>query len=72
MYSFYVLEMQTNEGGGSVLSFGYNDEKDAMDKFLDTWKVAMRSDVLVHTVMIVTNRGTNVRPPVTYTHPVEG
>ena len=70
MNNYYIIEIQSNADGTSgILPFGYANEQDALDKFLDTWKSAQRSSVLVHTVMFITNRGVNVRPPVVYVHP---
>ena len=68
--SYYVLEIQTNADGTSgVIPYNFTDKADAEDKYLDLWKVALRSSVLIHTVVFITDRGVNVRPPVSFTHP---
>ena len=72
MYSYYVIEIQTNSDGTSGnFIWGYADMLEAEDKFLDVRKSANDSNVMIHTVMFITNRGVNVEKPVCYVHPVE-
>lgn len=71
MNNYYVLEIQTNADGTSgVLPFGYADKVDAEDKYLAVRQFANKSQVMVHTVLFIDNKGNNVRPPVSYIHPV--
>lgn len=70
MNNFYVLEIQTNADGTSgVIPFGYPDKGDAEDKYLATRQFARQSQVLIHTVMFIDNRG-NIIEKKTYVHPV--
>ena len=72
MYNYYVIEIQTNAGEtGGMLSWGYADKLEAEDKFLEVRAAANDSNVLIHTVMFITNKGKNVEEPACYIHPVE-
>ena len=72
MYNYYVIEIQTNSDGTSGNSvWGYADKLEAEDKFLTVRMFANDSNVMIHTVMLITNRGKNVEEPVCYIHPVQ-
>ena len=64
---FYVIEMQTgNEGAGIVTAFA--DKADALEKFHEAAKYAVKSEVPVHTVMCVNENGFPVVDTIVYEH----
>ena len=70
MNNYYVIEIQSNSDGTSgVLPYGYETQADADEKYGLVFAAAAKSAVLVHTVMLVDNRGAHVRRPVSFTHP---
>lgn len=58
MDKWLVIEIQTNNDGtvGNFV-FAYGDELDAWEKFFDICKAAAKSQVLVHTCVILDNKG---------------
>lgn len=72
MNNYYVIEIQTNADGTSgFLPFGYENQADADEKFGLVYAAAAKSNVMVHTVMLIDNRGTHVRRPVSFIHPAQ-
>ena len=69
MYNYYVIEIQTNQDSSSNLVTGFNDRGTAEDAFCQAVMAANDSQVLIHTIMWIDNRGRNVEPPKSYTHP---
>ena len=70
MNNFYVIEIQTNANGTSgVLPYGYETQADADEKYGLVFAAAAKSNVLVHTVMLVDSRGQHVRRPASFSHP---
>ena len=70
MSNYYVIEIQTNADGTSgCLPYGYENKADAEEKFGLVFAAAAKSSVMIHTVMLVTSRGVNVRPAAVFTHP---
>lgn len=71
MYNYYVIEIQTNSDGtcGNFV-WGYADKLEAEDKFLAVRTFANDSNIMIHTVMFITNKGKNVEEPVCYVHHV--
>ena len=69
MYKYYVIEIQTNEENSANLVTGFNDRNTAEDAFCQAVAAANDSQVLIHTIMWVDNRGNNVEPPKSYAHP---
>ena len=57
-YNYYVLEIQTNaDGTGAVAALGFVDVKEAISTWHEKCKYAIQSNVLCHTVSIVTRGG---------------
>lgn len=72
MKNYYVIEIQSNaDGTCGILNWGYADKLEAEDKFLAVRAAANDSNVMIHTVMFITNKGKNVEEPVCYIHQVE-
>ena len=69
MNNYYVLEIQTNEDSSGVISFGYAEKGDAEGKYLALRDSARQSNVLVHTVMWIDNKGNTIEKK-EYVHPV--
>ena len=71
MNNYYAIEIQSNADGTSgFLPYGYEAQGDAEGKYLALREAARQSNVLVHTVMLIDNKG-NTLEKKTYTHPVE-
>ena len=71
MNNYYVIEIQTNTDGTSGNSvWGFTDRADAEAKYHTVAAVAAKSAVMVHSVAMLTNRGSNIKNEA-YTHPVE-
>ena len=69
MYNYYVIEIQTNQDSSANLVTGFVDKDTAEDAFCQAVIAANDSQVLVHTIMWVDNRGKHVEPPKSYVHP---
>ena len=73
MNNYYVIEIQTNADGTSgFLQYGFPDVGATEGKYLALREAARQSDVLIHTVMAITNKGLPASPkmpPVAYVHP---
>ena len=67
---FYVIEIQTNAETAGNLVYAYADRADAEEKYHQVAAAAAKSDVLVHTVVLLTREGTLVKSE-SYTHPAE-
>lgn len=71
MNQYYVIEIQNNADGTSGnFVWGFANRNDAEEKFHTVAAFAAKSSVLVHTVVMLTRTGTNVKNE-SYTHPVE-
>lgn len=71
MYNYYAIEIQTNaDGTGSLLPYGYESKGDCEGKFLALREFARQSNVLIHTVLFIDNKGKHQEDPAIYTHPV--
>lgn len=71
MNNYYAIEIQSNADGTSgFLPYGYEAQGDAEGKYLQLREAARQSAVLIHTVMLIDNKG-NTLEKKTYTHPVE-
>ena len=72
MFNYYVIEMQTNaDGTGGFVQYGFADKGSAEDKFHSLCISARQSQVMIHTVMFINNKGGLVKPSEYYVHPVE-
>lgn len=60
---FYVIELQSGLEGASIVT-AFNDKADALEKFYDTAKYAVKSSVPIHTVSCVNAYGFNVVDPI--------
>lgn len=68
---FYVIEIQTNSDGTSGnLVYAYADKADAEEKYGLLYATAAKSTVLVHTVVMLTDRG-DMLAHKAFVHPVE-
>ena len=68
---FYVIEIQTNSDGTSGnFVFDFNDRSDADAKYGTLYAAAAKSSVLVHTVVMLTDRG-DMLAHKAFVHPVE-
>lgn len=70
MSNYYVLDIQSNEESSGVIPYGYADKGEAEGAYLALRESARQSDVLVHTVMWIDNKG-NIIEKKEYIHPVE-
>lgn len=72
MYNYYVIEIQTNADGtsGNIVT-GYTDKLTAEDAFMQARAAANDSQVMIHTILWIDNRGKNVEEPKCYIHPVQ-
>ena len=71
MNNFYAIEIQSNADGTSgFLQYGFAAQGDAEGKYLQLREVARQSAVMIHTVMLIDNKG-NVIEKKSYVHPVE-
>ena len=71
MYNYYAIEIQSNaDGTGGLNAFGFEDKGECEGKFLYLRDVARQSQVLVHTVMFIDNKGNHQERPAVYNHPV--
>lgn len=66
--SFFVIEMQTNNGQGAVIPTAYADKADALAAAYTVAAAAVKSAVEIHTVMVVNSQGFNVIEPMVFTH----
>lgn len=64
---FYVIELQTGEEGAAIVT-AFANKADALEKFYETAKYAVKSKVPVHTVMCVNAMGFSVMDPIVYEH----
>lgn len=69
--SFFVIEMQTNNGQGAVIHTAYTDKADALAAAYTVAAAAVKSAVEIHTVMVVNSQGFNVIDPMVFTHVTE-
>ena len=68
--NYYVIEIQTNADGTSGnFVFGFAGKDDAEAKFLALRGFALQSNIMVHTVVWLDNRG-NLIDKKAYIHPV--
>ena len=68
---FYVIEIQTNSDGTSGnFVFSFNDRSDADEKYGTLYAAAAKSAVLVHTVVMLSDRG-DLLAKKAFVHPVE-
>ena len=68
---FYVIEIQTNADGTSGnFVYSFNDKSDADVKYGTLYAIAAKSSVLVHTVIMLTDRGEMMERKA-FVHPVE-
>lgn len=68
---FYVIEIQTNADGTSGnFVFSFTDRSDADAKYGTIYAAAAKSSVLVHTVVLMTDRGDTLEHKA-FVHPVE-
>lgn len=71
MNNYYVIEIQTNADGTSGnLVTGFEDKLVAEDAFMQARAAANDSQVMIHTIMWIDNRGRNMEEPKCYIHPV--
>lgn len=71
MNNYYVIEIQTNADGTSGnFVFGFSDRADAEAKYHTVAAAAAKSTVMVHSVVMLTNRGSNIKNEA-YIHPAE-
>lgn len=71
MYNYYVIEIQTNHDGTSGnLVTGFSDKLTAEDTFCQARAAANDSQILIHTVLWIDNKGNTIEK-VSYTHPAE-
>ena len=71
MYNYYAIEIQSNSDGTSgFLPYGFATHGEAEGKYLELREAARQSAVLIHTVMLIDNKG-NVIEKKSYVHPVE-
>ena len=69
---FYVIEIQTNADGTSGnFVFSFADRSDADAKYGTLYAAAAKSSVLVHTIVMMTDRA-YVLEKKAFVHPVEG
>lgn len=72
MYNYYAIEIQSNaDGAGGLIPFGFENKGDCEGKFLALRDSARQSQVLVHTILFIDNKGNHMERPAVYTHPVE-
>lgn len=70
MSNFYAIEIQSNADGTSgFIPFGFENKGDCEGKFLALRDAARQSQVLIHTVMFIDNRGNHMEKPAVYVHP---
>lgn len=70
MNNYYAIEIQSNADGTSgFLPFGFAEKGDAEGKYLYLRECARQSSVMIHTVILMDNRG-NVIESKAYVHPV--
>lgn len=62
---FYVIELQTNNEGAAIVT-AFPNKADALEKFYDTAKYAVKSAVTIHTVSCVNASGFNVVEPIVF------
>ena len=71
MKNYYIIEIQTNHDGTSGnLITGYDDKLTSEDAFCQARAAANDSQVLIHTVLWIDNKGNTIEK-VSYTHPAE-
>ena len=68
---YYVIEIQTNADGTAGNNvFAFDDRSDADAKYGTLYAVAAKSSVMVHTVVMLTDRGDLISSKA-FIHPVE-
>ena len=68
---YYVIEIQTNSDGTSGnFVYSFNDRSDADAKYGTLYAAAAKSSVLVHTIVLMTDRGDMLEHKA-FVHPVE-
>lgn len=68
---YYVIEIQTNaDGTTGNFVFAFNDKADAEAKYGTLYAAAAKSSVLVHTVVLMTDRGDTLEHKA-FVHPVQ-
>lgn len=68
---YYVIEIQTNaDGTTGNFVFAFNDRADAEAKYGTFYAAAAKSAVLVHTIVLMTDRA-DVLEKKAFVHPVE-
>jgi len=72
MNNYYVIEIQTKADGtsGNIVT-GFQDKLVAEDAFMQARAAANDSNVMIHTIMWIDNRGRNMEEPKCYVHPVQ-
>ena len=70
MNNYYVIEIQTNADGtsGNIVT-GFQDKNTSEDAFMAARAAANDSQVMIHTIMWIDNRGRNMEEPKCYIHP---
>ena len=69
MNNYYVIEIQTNADGTSgVLPYGFATSDEAESKYLAVRNAALLSNVLIHTVLWIDNKGHTFEKK-SYVHP---
>lgn len=66
--SFFVIEIQTNNGQGAVIPTAYTNKADALAAGFTVAAAAVKSAVEIHTVMVVNSQGFNVIDPMVFNH----
>ena len=68
---YFVIELQTNANGTSGnFVFNFSNREDAEAKYGTLYAAAAKSDVMVHTVLLMTNRGQLLESKY-FVHPAE-
>lgn len=66
--SYFVLELQTTNGAGAVISTAYPDKADALSAAYTLAATAVKSSVDIHTILCVDSVGFNIIPPMVFDH----
>ena len=62
---FFVIELQTTAAGeGSSIVTAFKNKADALEKFYDTAKYAVKAKLAVHTIKCVNAQGFDVVEPI--------
>lgn len=62
---YFVIELQTATEGSAIVT-AFPTKEDALEKFYDTAKYAVKSGLPYHSVMCVNSRGFDIIDPITY------